>query len=224
MSEWSVVLVFLLLALIAGIGLIYPLRRSSLSWIVVLPLVVTVTLSGYFYWGSFFSWQGHQKQIASEERARELLKSIKSPQQLITQLKAKLDDTPKSARGWYLLGRLYLAQNELQNAVDSFAKAYAFEIDNELYAVNYAQSLWQLNQQHFNEQIITVLNHVLINNPRQTDTLAMLAMNAFISNSYAEAVSYWQRLLELLPEQSPESMAVRKAIAKAQARITIKRE
>lgn len=50
----------------------------------------------------------------------------------------------------------------------------------------------------------------------------MLAMDAFVSHAYEDAIRYWQRLLKLAPEQSEEAQAIRKAIAKAEEHLRLK--
>jgi cytochrome c-type biogenesis protein CcmH/NrfG len=137
-------------------------------------------------------------------------------------LRAKLDDSPKSAKGWYLLGRIYSGQNEQQHAVDAFAKAYQFDPQNEQYMVNYAHSLWQLNNRQFTVQITELFSNLLKNNANQPDALAMLAMDAYTSHAYEDAIDYWQRLLKLAPQQSEEAQAIRKAIAKAEEQIKLR--
>jgi cytochrome c-type biogenesis protein CcmH len=117
---------------------------------------------------------------------------------------------------------LYAGQEERQQAVDAFAKAYQLNPDDEQYAVNYAHSLWQLHNRQFTVQITEIFNNLLKNNPNQPDALAMLAMDAFVSHAYEDAISYWQRLLKLAPPQSKEANAIRKAIAKAEAEIKLR--
>ena len=219
MSEWWFFIVLLTCALVALLCFIYPLRRNSLLSLVLAPIILLLASGGYYFFGSYSQWQEYTQHEESQKRAQQMLKSVKNPQELISKLKEKLDDTPKSAKGWYLLGRLYMAQNELKNSVSAFAKAHAFAPDNEQYAVNYAHGLWQLNKQQFNPEIINIFKDLLKNNPNQADALAMLAMNAFMSHAYEDAIGYWQRLLQLAPEQSEESLAIRKAIAKAQEHI-----
>ena len=144
-----------------------------------------------------------------------MLKQIKSPDELIRKLRAKLDDTPKSAKGWYLLGRLYNTQNNHALAVEAFTKAHQFEPNNEQYTVNYAHALWQQNNQQFSLKIIEIFQNLLAQNPNQPDALAMLARKEFMDHDYDKASDYWQKLLKLVPPQSQEALAIRKAIAKA---------
>ncbi|CEG56370.1 tetratricopeptide repeat protein [Legionella fallonii] len=224
MNEWWLVGVLILLVLGASVLIIYPLRLNFKPSIVLVPFIGILVFAGYFVWGSFPQWQNYIQQKNSQALAQEMLKSIKSPAELIDKLKARLSDSPESAKGWYLLGRLYTSQNDEQNAAQAFAKAYHFEPQEEQFAVNYAHSLWQLNHQQFNPEIIEIFNTLLKKNPKQPDALAMLAMNAFMSHAYEDAIGYWQRLLQLAPEQSEEALAIRKAIAKAQEQMDLRRE
>lgn len=224
MSEWWLVGVLALLALSASALIIYPLRLNLKFSFLLIPLVAILVFAGYCSWGGFVQWQNYMHQKNSEALAQNMLKSIKSPQELIDKLKAKLTDSPESAKGWYLLGRLYSSQNDETNANQAFAKAYHFKPQEEQFAVNYAHSLWQLNHRQFNSEIIDIFSTLLKNNPKQPDALAMLAMKAFMGHDYEDAIGYWQRLLELAPEQSEEALAIRKAIAKAQERMKLRGE
>ncbi|KTC80000.1 tetratricopeptide repeat protein [Legionella cherrii] len=222
MNEWWLLGALAALTGLACIFMVYPFKRRFIASLLLFPTVFLVAFAGYFYWGGFGGWQQYVHHLKSQEQAKKILESVKSPQELIDKLKAKLDDSPKSAKGWYLLGRLYSSQNDKQNAVNAFAKAYQFNPDDEQFAVNYAHSLWVLNNQQFTEQITEIFRRLLKNNPNQADALAMLAMDAFVSHAYEDAISYWQRLLKLAPEQSEEAQAIRKAIAKAEERIKLR--
>lgn len=222
MNEWWLLSLLVGLTILASIFITYPFRRRLVANFLLIPIIFVAAFTGYFYWGDFSSWQQYLHHLDSQKKADEVLKSIKSSQELIEKLRVKLDDTPKSAKGWYLLGRLYSSQNEKQNAVDAFAKAYQFYPDDEQYAVNYAHSLWVLNNHQFTEQITEIFSRLLKVNPNQPDALSMLAMDAFTSHAYEDAVDFWQRLLNLVPAQSEEAQAIRKAIAKAEERIRLK--
>ncbi len=212
---WLLALLFSLACLVCGL-IIYPLRRYFIFSLFLVPLIFIISGTGYYYWGGFSQWQGYVHQQETQKQAEAMLKSIKSPQELIEKLRTRLDDTPKSAKGWYLLGRLYSGQNEQQKATDAFAKAYHFNPNEEQYAVNYAHSLWQLNNRQFTPQITRIFSHLLKNNPNQPDALSMMAMDAFTQHAYEQAIGYWQHLLTLAPPQSDEAQAIRKAIVKAE--------
>lgn len=223
MNEWWLVILLLVFTILACTFIIYPLRRNRLFSLLLIPLVFIMAFTGYYFWGGLAQWQEYLHRNDAQELAQSMLKSIKSPQELIDKLKAKLDSHPESAKGWYLLGRLYSSQNDSQNASLAFAKAHQLKPEDEQFSVNYAHSLWQLNDQQFNSDILDIFHTLLKNNPNQPDALAMLAMHAFLSHDYEGAINYWQRLLKLAPEQSEEALAIRKAIAKAQEQLDLGR-
>lgn len=224
MNEWWLLSMLAGLTVLASIFMMYPLRSSFIAKLLMVPTLFIAAFTGYFFWGDFNGWQRYVQSLVTQEKAQQMLQSIKSPQELIEKLRAKLDNTPKSAKGWYLLGRLYSSQNDTKKAVDAFAKAYQFNPADEQYAVNYAHSLWRVNNQQFTEQSTELFRRLLKKNPNQPDALAMLAMDAFASHAYEDAISYWQRLLKMAPIQSDEAHAIRKAIAQAEERIKLKNE
>lgn len=224
MSSYALLGCFLILSMIAIFIVLYPLRKrqSGIMLTVLLALVLlALPLLGYHYWGSGADWDNYQQQLAKQEQVQALLKSVQgSPQALIAKLKARLAQQPESARGWYLLGRLYASQEDWQQARDAYAKAHQLAPTNEQATINYAQSLWQLNHRQFNDAIRGLFQSVLQKNADQPDALAMLAMDAFLGHAYQHAIDYWQRLLNIIPPQSEDALAIRKAIVKAQQRMS----
>ncbi|MDI1351332.1 MAG: hypothetical protein PSV35_00965 [bacterium] len=219
MHEWWLLSVFFALTVLATLALLYPLRKTPVAIIILVPFIFISVGVAYYFWGGFVPWQHYMGQNESKVRAQQLLKSIKNPQQLINKLRAQLDESPKSAKGWYLLGRLYLSQHDNLRALEAFSKAHHSQPNNEQYTVNYAHSLWIINNKKFNAELITIFKTLLKSNPNQPDALAMLAMSAFIGHDYELAINYWQRLLKLVPEQSEESNAIRKAIANGEEQL-----
>ncbi len=219
MSEWCLYLGFMILLLTALVIALYPLRQHRIGVILLVPLFTIVIGVAYWYWGTWLDWRLYLKQTIQQQQVHALLQTIHGSDELINKLKARLNEKPKSARGWYLLGRLYASQNQWQQANDAFATAHRLKPSDEQVTVNYIQSLWQLNHQEYNNTIRDLLKALVKGNPNQPDALAMLAMDAYMSQVYQQAIDYWQRLLLLAPPQSEEAQAIRKAIAKAQQNI-----
>lgn len=216
MNEWWLVISFIVLGFLALPLVLYPLRKSRLQMLMFIPVLILALSFAYWQWGAWPAWQLYVKNEAKQKQIQAVLQTIKSPAELIDRLKARLKENPESARGWYLLGRLYASQDSWTEARDAFFKAHRLELENESATINYAQSLWQLNQQQFNEQIRDLFKEVLQKHPNQPDALAMLAMDAFTGHDYQLAIDYWQHLLKLAPQQSEEAEIIRKAIAKAE--------
>lgn len=195
---------------------LYPLRKQKVVVASLVPLLLLAPLFIYWQWGGWAIWQQYLQEEIKQQHVQKILTSISGPQELIIKLKEKLNDKPESAHGWYLLGRLYSSQNEPQLAYVAYAKAHLLQPNDEQITVNYAQSKWELNQRQFDQQSRDLFHQVLQKNPRQPDALAMLALDAFKNHAYQQAIIYWQRLLKLLPPDSVDAKAIRKAIVKAE--------
>ena len=216
MVQWIYFIPLILLAVLVIISAFGGIEKKT-SIFLSIGLISFVIFS-YRQWGGWDSWTHFQDKQARVQKAEEVIKQFKNPQELIEKLKSKLDQTPASARGWYLLGRLYSSQRDWHAAKDSFAIASRLKPENERYRVNYIDALWKLNQQQFTVEIRKKLRHLLHKNPKQPDALAMLAMDAYQQQHYRAAIRYWQKLLKLTSPDSEASKALRKAIAKAQAK------
>lgn len=219
MSDWWFVVSLSIVILCVCTALVFPIKSSKVIRIVIFPILLTAGITGYLYWGSYWSWNDYIHTQQKNQLAQEMLKTFNSPQEIIDKLKAKLDESPQSAKGWYLLGKLYLNQQDVKNATIALAKAHQLQPDDEQYAVYYASRLWENNQRVFDGHIRAIFKKILSNNPNQPDALAMLAMDAYTSQQYHRAIGYWRKLLSLAPDNSEEARAIRQAIARAEEKI-----
>lgn len=130
MNEGWLLLGFLLLCLFALFLIVYPFRKSPILC-VILGLIVLVAFGlGYCQWGNWPTWSVYSKETRRQQRALAILKSVSGPEELIQRLKSKVGEHPEKAQGWYLLGRLYASQNQWDNAIAAFRKAYQIEPKN----------------------------------------------------------------------------------------------
>lgn len=203
------------LLILAACFVWYPLRQNKLLSMGVFSLFMMVAMLGYWRWGAWSDWVEYVSIQTRKQHVQALLKTIEGPEALIDQLKTHLMAHPDSARGWYLLGRLYAGQQSWIKARDVFQTAYQLKPEDEAITINYAQSLWQVHQQQFDDTIRGLFQSVLRHNSNQPDALAMLAIDAYMSHDYQSAIKYWQRLLAIVPDDSEDAKAIRQAIAAA---------
>ncbi len=203
---------FVIFSSIAVFSIFKPLRNKGM-WTIVGSLLMLLLIS-YFYitWGGFGEYYAYKKADDSQQKALQVLKKIKTPDELIVKLEKHLEVHPESARGWYLLGRIYSSQHHSKKALRAFAKAYILDARDELITANYASLLLENGEETKGR---AMLEKLLLDNPKQQDALAILAMDAYRKNNTKFAVLYWRRLLDTLPAESAEADAIRLAIAKA---------
>lgn len=214
MNEWYLLLGFSLLLIIAALILTAPFRKNLFKCLLVLILLL-LPIIAYQYWGNFSAWKVYAQAKNRQENARMLLANL-APEQLIEKLKMQLQAKPSSARGWYLLGRIYESQHQWQGAHDAFKKSWQLDSKSLQSMVHYTESLWQLNQHQFTPEIIDLWQKILAENPNQPDALTMLAMAAYARHDYPTAKKYWQQLLTMVPEHSEDARVLQRAIAKVE--------
>lgn len=219
MSNYGLAITLILLALFAISVMLYPLRQQRILMIGLASVLFSLSGIAYWHWGSWQALLQHHQQSVQQKRIRDVLASVKGPQEIVDRLTQHLKQHPNSAKGWFLLGRLYASQNQWQPAEAAFFKAHQLKPDDEQITVNYVQSRLVENQQKFDEKSRVLLTSVLEKNPNQPDALALLAMDDYANKRYQQAIHRWERLLKLAPAGSEEAQAIRKAIAKAQSKL-----
>ncbi len=210
--NYKMVVLFALFVIFSGLAVLLvfkPLRKSKVQIISAISIVLLVAFL-YTIWGGWGDYYAFRMMQESKQNALKLLKDIKSPDEIREKLVKHLEKDPESARGWYLLGRLYVSQNNTKQALQAFARAYKLESQNVAIIVNYASLLLESGDASGQK----MLEKLLDDDPKQQDALAILAMQAYRNNNLSVAVTYWQRLLDTLPPQSEEADTIRKAIAK----------
>lgn len=221
MHEKALLLVFIFVFIVALTIMLFPLRQKKSLLLLLAPLLTIGISVGYWYGGNWQAWEKYSEQETRRKQLQILSQAV-NPAAIITKIKQRLEVEPQSERGWYLLGRLYASQSQWLLAQNAFIKAMELNPHSEVYVLNYAQSYLQLNQQ-LNKSLHDLVAKVLQKNPQQTEALTLLAMDAYSHDNYLQAIDYWQRLLNLLPQTSEEAQLVRKAIAKAQNKISLSR-
>ena len=207
--------VFILSLCLLSAGAIFfacwPIRQTRLVWILGLFIGCLAGLA-YWHWGAWQAQSVFMLQTAKQKEAEKLLKTLKSPTVLMQKLQDHLQKHPRSARGWYLLGRLYASQRQWEKAYTAFEKAFQINPQDELIAVNYAHSLFNKHTTADDETARTILKNTLATHPQQPDALMLLALDAERRQDKAAALKYWRTLLLLLPDTSPEAESIRKKI------------
>lgn len=214
MHKWIVFLLFFALLSLATLIFFYSCSKKKRALIALFPLSIIAAVF-YWHWGAYPELTQHWTSLEHQARVQAILSDIHSPQELVARLKLRIEASPNNPKGWYLLGRLYASQSEWRNACESFAKAHDLNPKDSTITVNYGHALWQINHQQFDASIRALYQTVLAQNPKNADALAMLAMDAYLQHDTTQAIHYWESLLALVPANSEDAAAIRKAIAKA---------
>ncbi|MDF1678589.1 MAG: tetratricopeptide repeat protein [Legionellaceae bacterium] len=214
MREWGVLIILVCVGVLVAL---YPLRRNKKALFTLLPATLAFLVVGYGVWGGGFEWQAYRVNLQKKREATAMLEALGTTDAVIERLKMQLAKTPKDAKAWFLLGRVYASANDWTHAHEAYTTAHALDLTNESYTLHYAESVWATNHEAFDAETRALLQALLDNNPNQPDALAMLAYDAYTRHLNQDAVHYWERLLTLIDASSTEADQLRKAIAKARS-------
>tara|TARA_R110002012_G_scaffold2245_5_gene10740 strand:+ start:954 stop:2273 length:1320 start_codon:yes stop_codon:yes gene_type:complete len=142
-------------------------------------------------------------------------------QQFALGLRTKLTSSEDDAIGWTLLGRVYVATNRVESAMDAFERALEIEPDNLETLASYSQVLLMVNQESYLAQAKVYLNRILELDPQNTGALGMLAMAATQQGDTELAIETWQRLKTFVPKEAPIYQSIEAQIAQLEGDASI---
>lgn len=114
------------LVVLASVVWLAPTVVRTTQWWVALSVMLLVPILSFVgYW----AWGGSQQVEATlqyQQKVREVAKLVQqmgSRQQVIALLNKQLQERPNDAKGWYLLGKLYLGGGDYHQAKRCLARA-----------------------------------------------------------------------------------------------------
>lgn len=216
---WGIII---LMTLAAWSLLLWPVFRKSssqpnLASKLILWSFPLWILGIYSLLGNTQPIQQYESWQRQNEAVQKQIALIKNPQDLIARLRAHLQENPQSAQGWYLLGKLYLDQNQFSQAKDAFQRAQKLQPDSGEIILYLAKADFLQHGQHLSPPIEAMLKSVLESSlSERADAFNLLAVNSYQRHNYHQAVQYWQRALSLVPPDSPDSRVLLNMISQAQ--------
>lgn len=220
-------LIFSLMTLIAMSFLITPFFRQSAQTAVatnntgkntiylLLLLLPVLAITLYLKLGASEKMAEQQNLLEKSTLINAEIKKLGSLQNIILKLKEQIAENP-DAEGWSLLGRLYLKSQQFKDAAHAFAQANQLTPNQLAILIPFAESLYFANNQVLTPQAKQLLSQALRQQPNQPDALNLLAMHAYQTKAYLDAIHYWEQLLPQLPTESAEQKQLLQLIAKAQ--------
>ena len=201
----------------------YTHTRDITTAVLLAIILPALALSLYLKWGDSTEVAA---VIASHNNAvnvRQALAEFKNPEQIISKMQSVLQTHPESARGWFLLGRLYMSLGRYHEAAQAFAKADALKPHVPEVMLQYAESLFFSNEKDSAVKAVGIATAVLALQPQNEaandEAINLLALNAYRNKHYQQAIDYWERLLPSYEPSSSDAKILLQAIATAQKQL-----
>jgi cytochrome c-type biogenesis protein CcmH len=135
--------------------------------------------------------------------------------EMVARLEKRLTEEPNDAAGWARLGVSYANLGRMAEARQAYAKSYRLAPDNLDVITDYAWLVYSQDPKNTEGLAFELYSKLYRAQPENPDALWFLGLAAFQQADYGKSIKYWDRLLKLLPPESPTGEHVRNAIAKA---------
>ena len=134
---------------------------------------------------------------------------------LLAGLQHKLQQHPDDGAGWALLARSYVELQQYAQAVDAYAQATRIVSDDPQLLADYADTLAVVQGGQLAGKPEQLALQALKLDARHELALRLAANAAFERQDYTVAITYWQRLLQVLPADSELLPEVNAALQQA---------
>jgi len=193
------------------------------KWVYVPAVIVTLVMSVGLY---------HKLGSENELAITQALENSGNPDfsredalALIDRIDHQTKVTPEDIEMWYLYGRLNFDMGQFDQAVVGFTQALQLlpvdaKQDLAVAMSQLAQAQFFANGRKLTPATQSLLQDVLGINPNDETALGLLGVASFDSGQYVEAVTYWQRLINIMPVNNPNVAAIQGGIDTAMGRMS----
>lgn len=136
-------------------------------------------------------------------------------QKMVAALGERLKAQPDDAEGWLMLGRSYTALGRYRDAATALRRAADLLPANPNVLTDLADVLAMASNKRLAGEPARLVQQALDLDPRHVKALALAGSVSFEARDFAAARSHWQRLLAVIPPDSPMARSVQGSIAEA---------
>ena len=144
-----------------------------------------------------------------------------TPQQIeamVAQLVEKLKQDPENTEDWRMLARANVFMQRYGEAAKAFAE-YTKRVPGDAQALaDYADALAMANGRTLIGEPEGIIAKALAADPNNVKALALAGSVEFDKQAYAKAVPHWEKILTLVPPESPIAESMRNGIAEARVK------
>lgn len=171
------------------------LRPMPVKWLTAAAvLMVVACIGGYLLTPKWQAVRQEQTRLADPLHA--FSDEYVQEKQLLL-LQSQIRANPQDGVKWAQLGEYYLWQNAYHNALLAYEQALRVGGENaEIYSAM-ATVLYYQAGQHMTPPTREMIDKALTLDPAEVTALMLLASDAFMQADYAQAISVWQKVMDL---------------------------
>ncbi|OEF04946.1 c-type cytochrome biogenesis protein CcmI [Vibrio genomosp. F10] len=196
-------------------------RVSSISPMTfVVPSVLLVIVLSYGVYAKFGSMDKVIEWNEVTNTLPELSKKLMNPDgvtltddemdDLTLGLRSRLHVEPNDATGWLLLGRIALANRDVETAIGAMKRAYRLDTTDTDSQLGFAQALMMSDDEGEQNRARSILNNLVQQDYVDLRVFSLLAFDAFERQDYPAAIKFWGVMQKMIgPEDSRYEMLSR---------------
>lgn len=127
----------------------------------------------------------------------------------------RLNQDPEDIDGWIMLGRTYAIMERYAEASNTYAKLVELVPNNPQILSDYADVLAMKNQGTLAGKPTELIHEALRIDPQYPKALALAGTAEFEQEKYDQAAAHWEKLLEVIPDDSQLAKSVKDSINEA---------
>lgn len=139
--------------------------------------------------------------------------------EMIKGLEERMKQNPNDGKGWTMLARSYATLGRFNESAAAYEKAANLVEKNAALLANYADVLAITNGGNLQGKPLDLIHEALKIDPNNIKALFLSGKAAYQSGDNVHAVGYFEKVLKLLPPDSPLSKQVSKNIAQIRAQM-----
>lgn len=183
--------------------------------VVCLVAIPAATVAGYLALGRYTAMNPDFIAMMEQQSPNSRGHSQAEMQKMLDDLRARLKEDPRNANGWFMLARATAQMNRFDESVEAFKKLNELIPGNADLIADMADMMAAANGKVITPDIEKLLKKALNIDPRQWKALALLAIQAWDRQQYAQAAAYWERLLKVVPSDFPDRDQIQSNIVEA---------
>lgn len=186
-------------------------QQSSISTMgVLIPSIALVVLLSYGLYAKFGNYTKVEQWQQVSANLPELTRKLMAPQgqgvelsdqemqDLTLSLRTRLYYQPEDSTGWLLLGRISMANRDMQTAIGAMKHAYALEPQDGDIQLGYAQALMLSDDEMDQNQARAILKRLSQRDYVDLRVYSLLAFDAFERADYPSAIQYWGMMQQMI--------------------------
>jgi cytochrome c-type biogenesis protein CcmH/NrfG len=130
-------------------------------------------------------------------------------------LRTRLHYQPEDSTGWLLLGRIALANRDVNTAIDAMEKAYKLEPKDPDVQLGYAQALMLSGEEMDQATARSLLGKLVQQDYVDLRVFSLLAFDAFERQDFPAAIRYWSIMQQMIGSQDSRYQMLARSIENA---------